>query len=47
MSFTRTKKIYGNEYQYLVENKRVNGRVVQKCLKYLGRKSNEPISGFT
>ena len=38
MSFVRTKTIKGNQYYYLVENKRVNGRVIQKCLKYLGKK---------
>ena len=41
MSFVRTKRIHGNQYQYLVKNKRVNGKVTQKCLQYLGRKKNE------
>lgn len=37
MSFIRTKKIKGHEYQYEVESSRVNGKVKQKVLKYLGR----------
>jgi hypothetical protein len=37
MSFVRTKNVYGKQYFYLVENKRVNGRVIQKCIKYLGK----------
>jgi len=41
MSFIRTKKIHGKQYNYIVENKRVNGKVVQKVLNYLGR--NEKI----
>jgi len=44
MSFMRTKTIKGNQYQYLVENKRVNGKVMQKCVKYLGRVKNERTS---
>lgn len=44
MSFIRTKKVYGNEYQYLVETKRVNGKVIQKHLQYLGRKKYEGTS---
>ncbi len=37
MSFIRTKTIRGNKYDYLVRNKRVNGKVVQKVIKYLGK----------
>lgn len=37
MSFVRIKTINGNQYYYLVENKRENGVVRQKCLKYLGK----------
>ncbi len=37
MSFTRTKNINGNQYTYLVKNERINGKVVQKNLKYLGK----------
>lgn len=37
--FERTKKINGQTYNYLVENKRVNGRVVQRVVKYLGKQS--------
>jgi len=41
MSFVRTKIIKGNQYYYLVENKRVNGVVRQKCLKYIGKMKNQ------
>jgi hypothetical protein len=36
MAFVRSKKIKGNLYYYLVESKRVNGRVMQKVLRYFG-----------
>jgi hypothetical protein len=36
MAFLRKKTINGKSYYYLVENKRVNGRVVQRVLKYIG-----------
>ena len=36
MSFIRTKNIGGNEYFYLVENKREGEKVKQTVLKYLG-----------
>lgn len=36
MAFVRSKIIYGKRYYYLVENRRVNGKVRQKVLKYLG-----------
>lgn len=35
--FLRTKKVKGNDYCYLVENKAVKGKVKQKTKKYLGR----------
>jgi len=37
MSFVRTKEINGQKYDYLVENKRVKGKVIQKVKKYLGK----------
>lgn len=37
MSFVRKKYFNGNCYRYLVETKRVNGKVVQRHLKYLGK----------
>lgn len=37
MSFIRTKTIRGNRYDYLVQNRRVDGKVVQKVVKYLGK----------
>ncbi|MDP7324083.1 MAG: hypothetical protein QF632_04975 [Candidatus Woesearchaeota archaeon] len=36
MAFIRTKTIKGRRYFYLVENKRVGKKVVQKVLRYLG-----------
>ena len=37
MSFIVKKKIHGNEYYYLNENKRVNGKVKTKTIAYLGK----------
>lgn len=37
MSFERIKKVNGHEYKYLVENTRVDGKIKQKIIKYLGR----------
>lgn len=37
MAFIRSKKVNGKRYYYLVQNSRVNGKVVQRVLKYLGR----------
>ncbi len=36
MAFIRTKTIKGRKYYYLVENRRVGKKVVQKVLRYLG-----------
>ncbi len=36
MAFTRTKKIAGKTYYYLVEAYRVGGKPKQRVLKYLG-----------
>tara|TARA_Y100000310_G_scaffold345549_1_gene466391 strand:- start:11904 stop:12077 length:174 start_codon:yes stop_codon:yes gene_type:complete len=36
MAFIRTKTIKGRKYFYLVENKRIGKKVVQKVLRYLG-----------
>jgi hypothetical protein len=38
MAFVRKKVIGGRPYFYLVENKRINGKVVQRVLKYVGTK---------
>ncbi|MCK4521965.1 MAG: hypothetical protein KAU20_05290 [Nanoarchaeota archaeon] len=35
--FIRVKKLKGNEYAYLVQNRRVRGKVKQKVKNYLGR----------
>ena len=41
MSFITKKKIHGNEYYYLVERKRENGKVKSKTLGYLGKNKKE------
>jgi hypothetical protein len=38
--FVRRKKIDGNWYCYLVSSERVNGKVKQRTLAYLGRHSS-------
>jgi len=40
MAFLRKKIIKGNPYFYLVENKRINGKVRQKVIKYIGTFKN-------
>ena len=40
MAFLRTKTIKGQKYYYLVENRRVGKKVVQKVLKYIGKADN-------
>ena len=37
MTFIIKKKIHGNDYYYLRESKRINGKVISKCLAYLGK----------
>ncbi|MFH1585408.1 MAG: glycine--tRNA ligase [archaeon] len=41
MAFIVKKKIYGNEYYYLNENKRVDGKVKTKTLAYLGKNKED------
>ena len=41
MAFIVKKIIHGNEYYYLNENKRVNGKVKTKTLAYLGKDKKE------
>jgi len=41
MAFIVKKKISGKEYYYLNETKRVDGKVVSKCLAYLGKDKKE------
>ena len=41
MAFVVKKKISGNDYYYLNETKRVDGKVVSKCLAYLGKDREE------
>jgi len=36
MAYDRIKTVYGRQYRYIVEGKRVNGKVKQKVVKYLG-----------
>ncbi|MBU1004573.1 MAG: hypothetical protein KJ561_01985 [Nanoarchaeota archaeon] len=40
MAFIRTKKINGKLYYYLVENTRINGKVKQKVIRYIGKSEN-------
>lgn len=41
MAFVIKKKISGKEYYYLNETRRVNGKVVSKCISYLGKDKKE------
>ncbi|MDO8427945.1 MAG: hypothetical protein Q7S92_01910 [Candidatus Diapherotrites archaeon] len=41
MVFIRAKRFGRQTYYYLVENKRVNGRVLQKVKAYLGKNRGE------
>jgi transposase len=36
MAYERIKTVYGRQYRYIVEGKRVNGKVKQRVVKYLG-----------
>ena len=40
MVFLRTKIISGKTYFYLVESKRIDGKVRQKVVKYIGTQEN-------
>ena len=40
MAFIRVKKISGKYYYYLVESSRINGKVRQKVVKYIGKSKN-------
>ena len=40
MAFIRTKKINGKTYYYLVESIRVDGKIKQKVVKYIGKSKN-------
>lgn len=41
MAFIVKKKVSGNDYYYLNETKRVDGKVVSKCIGYLGKDKKE------
>ena len=41
MAFVVKKKIKGNDYYYLNETKRIKGKVVSKCLAYLGKNKED------
>jgi hypothetical protein len=44
MSFIRGKKVFGVIYYSEVENVRVNGKVVQKHIRYIGKdRERKPI----
>ena len=40
MVFLRVKKINNNHYYYLVKTVRINGKVRQKVVKYIGKSKN-------
>lgn len=40
MVFLRVKKISNNYYYYLVKSIRVNGKIRQKVVKYIGKSKN-------
>ncbi len=40
MAFLRVKKISNNYYYYLVKSVRVNGKIRQKVIKYIGKPKN-------
>lgn len=40
MVFLRVKKINKNYYYYLVKSVRVNGKIRQKVVKYIGKSKN-------
>jgi hypothetical protein len=43
--FERIKKINGHEYRYLVKSVRVDGKIKQKVIKYLGKADPLEVSG--
>ena len=40
MVFLRVKKINNNYYYYLVKSVRVNGKIRQKVVRYIGKSKN-------
>lgn len=40
MAFLRVKKINNNYYYYLVKSVRINGKVRQKVVRYIGKSKN-------
>ncbi|MBS3105327.1 hypothetical protein J4234_03670 [Candidatus Woesearchaeota archaeon] len=40
MVFLRVKKINNNNYYYLVKSVRINGKIRQKVVKYIGKSKN-------
>ena len=42
MSFIRGKKVGSQTYYYEVENKKVNGKTVQKHIRYIGKDKDSP-----
>ncbi|MBI2658783.1 hypothetical protein HYX05_01615 [Candidatus Woesearchaeota archaeon] len=40
MVFLRAKKINNNYYYYLVKSVRINGKIRQKVVKYIGKSKN-------
>ena len=40
MTYLRAKKINGRTYFYLVKSIRVNGKIRQKVVRYIGKQKN-------
>ena len=40
MTYVRAKKINGKTYFYLVKSIRINGKIRQKVVKYIGKPKN-------
>lgn len=40
MAYLRVKKINNRNYYYLVKSVRINGKVRQKVIKYIGKSKN-------
>ena len=40
MAYLRVKKINNNYYYYLVKSVRVDGKIRQKVIKYIGKSKN-------
>ena len=44
--FVSVKVVKGHEYVYIVENRRIEGRVVQRIVQYIGRADTDTIAAL-